>query len=134
MRIDPHHAIALANRGSAWGEKGEYAKAIEDYDAALAADPKNIRLHVNRGHAFAESGDMDRAIDDYTEALSLDPRNAEAYARRAAAFRPRAKTSGLNPTSPPSSSLKPRPISRNVWRALTRVGEITISWPNVFCS
>src|SRR5207249_1914 len=45
IRLDPKRAPAYAGRGHAWYRKGEYAKAVEDYERALKLDPKNpLRL------------------------------------------------------------------------------------------
>ena len=59
--------------------KGEYDKAIADYDEALKLDPKNALAYDSRGVAWYRKGEYDKAIADYGEAIKLDPKNAIAY-------------------------------------------------------
>ena len=47
----PDFAQALSDRGAAWYFKGEYQKAIADYDEAIRLDPNNARTYTNRGTA-----------------------------------------------------------------------------------
>src|SRR5262249_13359369 len=67
------------NRGMAWHNKGDYRKAIEDYDEAIQIDPKNSLYYFSRGDAGAAKKQYDRAIRDFDEAIRLDPNRAYAY-------------------------------------------------------
>ena len=40
MRLNPNFAAAYYNRGNAWRDKGDYDKAIADFNQALAVNPK----------------------------------------------------------------------------------------------
>ena len=53
------------NRGVAYADKGEYDRAIQDYDEALRLDPSQAVAYNNRGNAYIDKGDFDRAIADY---------------------------------------------------------------------
>jgi lipoprotein NlpI len=72
------------NRGIEWASKGEHARAIADYDAAIRLDPKFAEAYFNRGHAWANRADPDRAIADYGAAIRLNPKDPAALASRAA--------------------------------------------------
>ena len=72
------------NRGIEWAAKGEHARAIADYDAAIRIDPKFAEAYFNRGHAWAHRGDPDRAIADYGASIRLNPKDPAALASRAA--------------------------------------------------
>jgi lipoprotein NlpI len=72
------------NRGIEWAAKGEHARAIADYDAAIRIDPKSAEAYFNRGHAWAHRGNSDRAIADYGMAIRLNPKDPAALASRAA--------------------------------------------------
>ena len=48
------------NRGNAWREKGEYDKAIADYDQALAINPKFAPAYSNRGLAWEKKASTTR--------------------------------------------------------------------------
>ena len=72
------------NSGYAWARKGDYDKAIADYDQSLLLiDPKeavNIsHVYYNRGNAWASKNEFDKAIADFTEAIRLTPDYTLAY-------------------------------------------------------
>ena len=69
--------------------RGDYARAIAHYNAALRLDPEYAAFN-GRGSAFAAGGVYDRAIADYDEALRLDPSFSAARGNRDAAARDRA--------------------------------------------
>jgi lipoprotein NlpI len=71
------------NRGIEWVAKGDYDRAIADYDAALKLSPQSADTYFNRGSAWAHKGDPDRAIADYDTAIKLDPKEPAAYGGRA---------------------------------------------------
>ncbi len=66
-------AWAYYNRGVAYGNLGEYRRAIEDYDEALRLDPDYAVAYNNRGSAYSNLGEYRRAIGDFARALWLDP-------------------------------------------------------------
>ena len=63
------------NRAWIWQSKKDYAKAIEDYSAALKKDPTFAPSYYGRASAYSKSGNLPRAIADAKEALRLDPEN-----------------------------------------------------------
>ena len=71
------------NRAIEWSAKGEFDRAIADYDAAIKLSPQSADSYFNRGNAWAHKGDPDRAIADYDAAIKLDPREPAAYGGRA---------------------------------------------------
>ncbi len=78
-QIDPR--TALLERG-AWNalNAGQAHAAAEAFREALAADPKNARLHLGAGMAASlERRDTD-ARDEFERALALDPKLAQARA------------------------------------------------------
>src|SRR5471032_2045033 len=78
-QIDPR--AALVERG-AWTalNAGQAHTAAEAFREALAADPKNARLHLGAGLAASlERRDAD-ARDEFERALALDPKLAQARA------------------------------------------------------
>ncbi|HET6970537.1 MAG TPA: tetratricopeptide repeat protein, partial [Phenylobacterium sp.] len=90
-RTPVEHAIALRNRGYVYQLRGEWDRAIADYDGALklglpAAQSVGVvaRTYVNRGIAYAAKGDDSHAIADYGAAIAADPTVASAYLNRAA--------------------------------------------------
>lgn len=75
-------ALTFNNRGNAYQSKGEYQRAIQDYDEALRIDPDSALAFNNRGSAFQHMGDYDRALQDYDRAIRLDGSFALAYNNR----------------------------------------------------
>jgi lipoprotein NlpI len=70
------------DRGSCWFEKGETAKAISDYTAAIKLDPKNGDAYNLRGWAHFARTEMSQAIADSTAALRINPNLVFAYRNR----------------------------------------------------
>jgi PQQ-dependent catabolism-associated CXXCW motif protein len=75
-------AIVYANRGSAYLAKGELAKALADYDAAVNLNPKDWETYANRGRAYVENGEIDRALGDFNVAIGLNPLHWKGYLGR----------------------------------------------------
>jgi lipoprotein NlpI len=71
------------NRGIEWAAKGDYDRAIADYDVSLRLVPRNADALYNRGNAWSNKGEHDRAITDYDAAIGLNPKDPAAYNGRA---------------------------------------------------
>jgi tetratricopeptide (TPR) repeat protein len=70
---DPPQKLATAfdNRGVAYRLKGEYDRALQDYEQAIRLNPNSAYPYNNRGIIYRIQGDYDRAIADYDEAIWL---------------------------------------------------------------
>ena len=79
----PQGGIVYHNRGHAWRAKGDYARAIADYDASIKFDPKAVFSYQNRGVSRQALGDLDGALADINEAIRLDPALASPLTSRA---------------------------------------------------
>jgi tetratricopeptide (TPR) repeat protein len=58
--------------------KGDYPRAIQDYDEAIRIDLDSALAFNNRGSAFQHMGNYDRAIQDGPVPFCLDPSSAPA--------------------------------------------------------
>lgn len=79
----------LIKEGSAASEAGEFDRAIELFNAALAMNITSEQASIavmNRGNNYRGKHDLEKALRDYEQAITLDPRNAGAYVNRAAAL------------------------------------------------
>ena len=76
-----------AERCRAYNEKGDYARAIEDCNAAIHIDPANVNAFLSRGAVYGGKGDADRAIADFDAATRLDPKLAGPFNNRGIAYK-----------------------------------------------
>jgi len=66
-------ARIYAGRGTRLTEKGDYDRAVQDFDQAISLDPENAAWLIRRANAYLGKTDYDRAIQDYDRAITLDP-------------------------------------------------------------
>ena len=62
---------AYYNRGSAYGNQGNYAAAIADFTKAIQINPQDANAYINRGLAYCNSGHKSLARDDVQKAAEL---------------------------------------------------------------
>jgi tetratricopeptide (TPR) repeat protein len=79
-------AIAFTNRGNAYNYKGEYDRAIQDFDQAIRLHPNDAYAFNGRGNAYNDKGDYDTAIQDFDEAIRLIPYYGYAFNGRGNAY------------------------------------------------
>ena len=87
--IDPGNpnSLALYRRAVALDASGQTDKALDDYSAAIKADPKSSLAFLGRGVLLAvRKRAYDRAIEDFDKVLVIEPHNVEALVSRGDAF------------------------------------------------
>jgi tetratricopeptide (TPR) repeat protein len=67
-------------RGNDAYEKGEYSKAIDEYEGIIAAGYESGPVYYNLGNAYFKTGDLGKAVLDYERARRLMPRSADLKA------------------------------------------------------
>ena len=75
-------ARAYFNRGRAWSDRGEYARAMQDFDEAIKLDPNYPDALNSRALAWRGLGQDARAMADFDLAIKLDPEYAIALFNR----------------------------------------------------
>lgn len=75
-------ARAHFNRGRAWSDRGEYARAMQDFDEAIKLDPNYPDALNSRALAWRGLGQNERAMADFDLAIKLDPNYAIALFNR----------------------------------------------------
>lgn len=74
---------AFNYRGIAHCEAGHFYDAIDDFNAAIAAQPKYAIAYNNRGYVLLLIGGLEKAaVSDFTKAIDLSPSFAKAYYNR----------------------------------------------------
>jgi lipoprotein NlpI len=76
----------LRARGVAYYLKGDFDRAIADYDEAIRLNPKDRDALGLRGNAYKTKGDFGHAIADHDQLVQLDTRDARAYFARARVY------------------------------------------------
>jgi len=67
-------------RGNQLYQQGDYAGAVEAYEAVRSAGFESAELHYNLGNAYFKSGDLGRSILEWERALVLAPGDPDATA------------------------------------------------------
>lgn len=57
---------------------GEYSKALDHYEKAIAKNPNYYETYMNRGVLMAYMNQYDKAIEDTKKSIQLNPNNVEA--------------------------------------------------------
>ena len=71
IRLDPKGTLTFKNRGDAYMNKGDYDRAIADYNEAIRLDPNNALAFCNRGRAKRNIKDVSGSAD-IAKARQLD--------------------------------------------------------------
>ena len=82
IKGNPQDANALNLRGAAYGQSGEYQRALADFNAALSINPQFPQAYANRALVYVRLRELPKAIADYDQALGIDPNYAAAYVGR----------------------------------------------------
>ena len=82
---DPLHFF----KGLAYEEKGDYDRAIAEYDLEIAIDPSNPGNYHTRGSAYVDRGDIARGIQDHDKAIALSEYTSETETVKAMFYRDR---------------------------------------------
>lgn len=69
-------------RGNAFRARGEYEKALFEYNHAVRLAPDAARYYSDRGRNHLAKGDYVWARADLDQAVRLDPKDAEAHLAR----------------------------------------------------
>ena len=100
IRINPKDTDAYCGRANARCGKGDYERAIADYNKAIRLDPKCGKAFAARGGVYASQGDAAyakegmsvvqktyaKAIADYTEAVRLGRKDGDLWYNRALTY------------------------------------------------
>ncbi len=82
LAVTAPSGLILNNRGSAYSKRGDYQRALKDFDKAAQISPAYADPLYNRGVVYNALGDYPRAMADFTEAIRINPQYEDAYNNR----------------------------------------------------
>jgi Flp pilus assembly protein TadD len=71
-RVAPDDAVIASNLGLCWMLQSDYAKALEQFDQAVALAPDNALFHANRATALGLLGRDEECLRAYAQVLPPD--------------------------------------------------------------
>ncbi|MFH1520768.1 MAG: AAA family ATPase [Candidatus Micrarchaeota archaeon] len=83
---NPTDAKTYYQMGNDYYEKGDYDKAIENYNMAILLNPVFSEAYFNRALSYYQLKNFDKSTADYTKSMELDPQNPIIYNNRGDAF------------------------------------------------
>jgi tetratricopeptide (TPR) repeat protein len=85
LLIDPRDAVIRALRGLYWKRRGQYTKALAEYQITAEIEPDNPAWQIFIGESSSLNGDLVAALSAYQKATTLVPGDA-TYWRLLAMF------------------------------------------------
>ncbi|MBU0527497.1 MAG: AAA family ATPase [Candidatus Micrarchaeota archaeon] len=85
-KSNPTDAKTYYQMGNDYYEKGDYDRAIENYNMAILLNPIFSEAYFNRALSYYQLKNFDKSIADYTKSMELDPQNPIIYNNRGDAF------------------------------------------------
>jgi len=73
----PSNYQVYENLGLIYRERGEYDKAIKEYEKMIKGSPEYVNAYISLGGLYTKTGNYDKAIERYSKALELDPMREE---------------------------------------------------------
>lgn len=63
----------------AYRKKGNFEKALEEFEKAIRINPKNAKAYNKMGVVYDSIGNPDKAIEMFEKAANIDPSNSKTY-------------------------------------------------------
>ncbi|HLC68399.1 MAG TPA: AAA family ATPase [Candidatus Bilamarchaeaceae archaeon] len=82
----PTDAKTYYQSGNDQYEKGDYEKAIENYNMAILLNPVFSEAYFNRALSYYQLKNFEKSVADYTKSAELDPQNPIIYNNRGDAY------------------------------------------------
>jgi tetratricopeptide (TPR) repeat protein len=79
LKTEPLNPAYRALKGAAYGQIGEYDRAIACYEDVLKTFPKQPKAWLSYGHALKAVGRQNDCIEAYKKCIALAPTLGEAY-------------------------------------------------------
>jgi len=73
-------------RGDAFQHKGDFGRALADFNSALKLDSKCTETYLHRGSTYETMGDYERALADLNKAVQLNAYFGKTYVLRGSVY------------------------------------------------
>jgi SpoVK/Ycf46/Vps4 family AAA+-type ATPase len=83
---NPTDARTYYQLGNDYYEKGDYDRAIQNYNMAILLNPVFSEAFFNRALGYYQLKNFEKSIADYTKSMELDPQNPIIYNNRGDAY------------------------------------------------
>jgi tetratricopeptide (TPR) repeat protein len=122
----PANSLAHTNLGGELADRGEFDKAIEQYEAALAIDPKDAKCYSLLGDALMHLQQTDEAIEQYEKAVRIQPDSAETQSNYGAALTHKKRFKGAAAHCEKALQIEPNYVEAhsNLGNALAHLGRL----------
>ena len=87
INSNPQNPETYNVRGTAYGQAGEYGRAIGDFTQAIQIDPNYYQAYANRALVYRQQGKLTEAVQDYGRAVQINPSYDSAYIGRGNIYR-----------------------------------------------
>ena len=105
--------MVLNNLASAYEKRGDFGRALENYDQAVHLQPGYAEAYFNRAAVHLANGDTERALCDCGQAIRLKPRFAEALGNRGAVLLRRGQPDKA--IADFTAAIEARPMQATLW-------------------
>ena len=78
LKKHPKEPILFNILGACHAKLGNFSKAIENYESAIALDKNYAKAHYNLAGTLHDAGQFDDAIEAYKKAIDIEPENKDA--------------------------------------------------------
>jgi tetratricopeptide (TPR) repeat protein len=75
IRKEPNNYLLFMLRGSAYKDKHDFHRALQDLNNAIALNSKDPVNYLGRAFLYWDMGDLERAKSDFRKTLEFDPGN-----------------------------------------------------------
>jgi tetratricopeptide (TPR) repeat protein len=83
---DKADAYKYGKEGIEAAKNKQWDKAIDLFQKAVKADPKEANNHNNLGLAYKGAGKMDEALKAFSDAIEVEPKNSAGYVNRGVVY------------------------------------------------
>lgn len=83
---NPNSAVGWNNRGMVYYEKGEFDKALLDFNECIRVQPKHPDAYNNRSIIYYHRKDYPKALEENLKLLNIDTAHKEGYSNRGSFF------------------------------------------------